>query len=329
MAAPNGKRLYESNCSTCHNKQGLGGIGIPLTPSKVVNFSDDYLYTTIRVGRKGRIMPAFSHLSDGQVKAIISYIKSWHKVNKTVTFSDEKIEGDPLHGKQLYINKCQSCHGENGKSKAIGTGVATSRVRAFKLAPPDLSNPGYLAAANDAFIKNSIISGQSDSVMPDFDEFKISNHDLDDIISYIRSFENLTNKTIQAETQDPTLVFDSPYDFARTVKNLKQALAGLNFRYFPDRYLEMGLAEDNVINKKQLSLRFCNFKQLYKMINTDPRLGIILPCRITVVENEEGKVQLFLMNMALITQIFNNDQLTQGAQEMHENLLEVIDEATL
>lgn len=329
FAAPNGEKLYNTNCSSCHNKDGLGGIGLPLPASKVVNFSDDYLYKTIRLGRKGRIMPAFSHLSESQVKAIILHIKSWYKINKTVTFSDEKIIGDKTHGKELYQQKCQACHGENGKSKAIGTGVTISRTRAFAVAPPDLSNPGYLASANDHFIKNTVISGRIGSIMPPFQQFNISDEDLNDIISYIRSLETITNETVEIETHDPTLIFDSPYDFDTTVKNIKGALSGLNFRYFPDRYIEMGLADDSLINKKQLSLRFCNFKQLYKMINTDPRLGIILPCRITIVENDEGEVKLYMMNMALITEIFNNEQLTHGAQEMHETMLEVIDEATL
>jgi len=329
LALPNGEKLYNSHCSTCHNTHGLGGMGTPLTPAKVVNYSDEYLYNTIRLGRKGRIMPAFNHLSDGQVNAIISHIKSWNQVSKVVVFSKEPIKGNRAKGKIIYQKKCQSCHGENGKSNAVGTGISISRERKFKIAPPDLNNVGYLASASDSYIKNSLISGQIGSTMPSIKKLGLNDQDLNDVISYIRSFEQSIDENIEPETQDPTLIFDSPYDFDTTVKNLKMALTGLNFRYFPDRYLEMGLGDKSLINTKQLSLRFCNFKQLYQMINTDPRLGIFLPCRITIVENDEGKVQLHLMNMTLISKLFNNDQLTEGAQKMHETMLEVIDEATL
>lgn len=329
FAAPNGKKLYDSHCLTCHNTHGLGGIGTSLTPAKVVNYSDDYLFKTIRLGRKGRVMPAFKNLSDVQVNAIINYIKSWNSVSKTVIFSDEPILGDAEKGRKLYEHKCQSCHGDNGKSNAKGTGISNSRDREFNIAPPDLSNAGYLASANDAFIKNSIISGQLGSRMPSIDQMGINNEDVDNIVSYIRSFETTQKVEIEPETNEPTLIFDSSYDFDTTVTNLKNALTGLNFRYFPDRYLEMGLADEFVVNKKQLSLRFCNFKQLYNMINTDPRLGIFLPCSITVTENEEGQVQLYLMNMTLISKLFNNDQLTQGAQDLHQIMIDVIEEATL
>ncbi len=328
-AAPDGKKLYNNHCVSCHNQQGLGGIGSPITPAKVVNFSDDYLFKTIRLGRKGRVMPAYSHLSDVQVNAIIKYIKSWTKVSKTVTFSKEKINGDIVIGQSIFQQKCQSCHGSMGKSEALGTGITTSRRRNFDISPADLSNPGYLASASDAYIKNTIISGQLDASMPSIEELGLSDQQLDDVVSYIRSLENIIADEIKPETQEPTLIFDSPYDFNTTVKNLKDSLTGLNFRYFPDRYLEQGLSDDENINKKQLSLRFCNFKDLYDMINTDPRLGIFLPCQITVVENDGGKVQLLLMNMTLISKLFNNDRLTEYAQTMHETMLEVIDEATL
>ncbi len=250
-------------------------------------------------------------------------------MSKTVTFSNEKINGDVANGQLVYQQKCQSCHGVSGKSNALGTGVSTSRKRDYDIIPADLSNSGYLASASDAFIKNSIISGQLGSTMPSIEELGLTDQDIDDVVSYIRSFELESKVEIEPETQEPTLIFDSPHDFQTTVANLKAALTGLNFRYFPDRYIEMGLADDSVINKKQLSLRFCNFKDLYDMINTDPRLGIFLPCRITVVEDDAGQVKLYLMNMTLISKLFNNDQLTEGAEIMHETMLEVIDEATL
>ena len=93
--------------------------------------------------------------------------------------------------------------------------------------------------------------------------------------------------------------------------------------------MEMGLADDLFINKKQLSLRFCNFNRLYNMINTDPRLGVVLPCRITVVEQPEGDVKLYVMNMRLVSRLFNNDQLDESAISMFESVIEVIEEATL
>ncbi len=329
ISAPDGHNLYNKHCSVCHNENGMGGIGLPLNGDKVEHFPRNYLFKTVRLGREGRVMPAFSKLSDAQINAIVDYIFSWKKTTTTDTYSDSKITGDVKNGELLFQQKCSACHGKDGKSEGIGTGVSVSRERKFQVVPPALNNPGFLAAANDHWIRQTIKTGRPGTIMPSQTTLQINDQQLDDIVSYVRSFESSYQPHAALEEDEPTLVFDSPYDFKTTIANLKQSLQGLNFRYFPDRYMEMGLAPDNKINKKQLSLRFCNFKQLYKMINIEPRLGVVLPCRVTVVEQADGQVKLYVMNMKVVARLFNNTQLSETAEKMHESLMELIEEATL
>jgi cytochrome c oxidase cbb3-type subunit III len=329
QAAPNGAKLYSKHCSVCHNDDGMGGIGLPLNSEKIEHFPRDYLFKTIRNGRPGRVMPAFSKLSDAQVNAIVDHVLSWKKTKQIDVYSPLAVEGNPQRGKQLFEEKCSACHGMNGKSIGTGTGVTLSRERKFAVVPPALNNAGFLASASDEWIKSTIKHGRPGTIMPSQKVFNLSEQQLNDVVSYVRSFEQEYKVEPREEAEDPTIVVDSPYDFITTVSNIKQSLQGLNFRYFPDRYLEMGLAEDAVINKKQLSLRFCNFKQLYKMINIEPRLGVVLPCRLTVVEGDDGSVKIYAMNMKVVSRLFNNTQLIEATSQMHEIILELIDEATL
>lgn len=328
VAAPNGEELYTRHCSVCHNDKGIGGIGLPLNGEKLEHFSRDYLFKTIRNGRPGRVMPPFQKLSDAQVNAIVDHVMSWRK-RPAQEWTTTLVQGNPDKGERLFQEKCAACHGEDGKSNGLGTGVTLSRERKFKVVPPALNNIGFLRSAPDSWIRYTIKNGRPGTIMPSQQDFGISDQELDDIVSYIRQFERKHDEQPKPEQEPPTLVFDSPYDFVTTVTNLKETLKGLNFRYFPDRYMEMGLAPDEQINKKQLSLRFCNFNLLYKMINIEPRLGVILPCRVTVVEEDDGSVKLYLMNMKVATQLFNNDQLSELAEQMHESLMELIEEATL
>lgn len=329
QAAPDGEKLYKKHCVVCHNEKGIGGIGLPLNGTKIDDFSREYLFSTIRLGREGRIMPAFAKLSDAQVNAIVDHVLSWRKDKRVPIYSNITVVGDLQNGAEIYLKECAECHGKDGKSEGVGTGVTVSRKRKFEVIPPALNNPGFLAAARDTWIRQTITDGRLGTSMPSKTKLGLSDQDVNDLVSYIRSFERQYEEKEPLEDTSPTLVFDSPYDFATTVANIKQSLQGMNFRYFPDRYMEMGLADDRFINKKQLSLRFCNFNRLYKMINTDPRLGVVLPCRITVVEQPEGEVKLFIMNMRLVSRLFNNDQLDENAISMFESVIEVIEEATL
>lgn len=329
IAAPDGAQLYRTHCSVCHNENGMGGIGLPLNGIKIEDFSRDYLFQTIRLGRVGRVMPAFMRLSDAQVNAIVDYILEWRNDELVPIYTDVKVKGDVENGAKLFQKECAECHGKDGSSEGVGTGVTLSRKRKFEVVPPALNNPGFLAAARDTWIRRTITEGRLGTSMPSSKKLNLTTQDVNDLVSYIRSFEKQYEQKEPLEDTRPTLVFDSPYDFMTTVSNLKQSLQGMNFRIFPDRYMEMGLADDRFINRKQLSLRFCNFNRLYKMINTDPRLGVVLPCRITVVEHPDGQVKLYVMNMRLVSRLFNNDQLDEMAVSMFESVIEVIEEATL
>ena len=59
--------LYDTKCSVCHgvNREGVDKLGLPLTPERLDELSDDEIRDTILNGRFGTAMPAF--------KAILSY----------------------------------------------------------------------------------------------------------------------------------------------------------------------------------------------------------------------------------------------------------------
>ncbi len=331
FAAPDGAALYESNCAACHQVSG-GGIGLPLSASKLATVTDDYIKSTIRNGRVGRIMPAFSEMSSAQIDAITGYIRSWSGVSGP-QYPDTPVLGDSKHGESLYESYCSSCHSVDGSGEGLGTGVTYSRDRSFSVMPPAITNPGFLASASDQMIKRVIMLGRPGTEMQSFLDTGLKENDFNDLVSYIRSFQHadreITGTNGSEAVKKPALIFDSPYDFMTTIDNIKSAIKGRNFRYFPDRYLENGLAEDTEINKRQMTIRFCNFNQLYKMMRIEPRLGVGLPCRITVVEQDDGRVQLIAMNMRLIAELFNNDQLLELSGQVHEVQIEIIEEATL
>jgi cytochrome c oxidase cbb3-type subunit 3 len=326
---PDGQALFEANCVVCHRKSGEGSIGLPLQKSKFSILSDEYLRKTIRNGRPGRIMPAFDRLSDSQVDAIVSYLREW---SGTESFKEAGViaKGDAGNGARLFAGHCANCHGDAGHGLGKGTGKSYSREREFRVIPPAVGNPGFLASASDDMLRETITKGRKGTLMGAYGKLGLSAQDIDDIIVYLRSLPTLEDVQEEEayEQPAPTIVWDSPYDFETTLANLKQALTGSNFRIFPDRYLEQGLFPEWEVDKKQLTVRYCNFRHLYEILKIEPRLGIALPCRISVVERDDGQVQLIAMNMALIARLFNNQQLNEHAAQLNIRQLEILEEVT-
>jgi cytochrome c oxidase cbb3-type subunit 3 len=329
LAAPDGRELYIEHCSACHQIEGQGGIGLPLLNAKLADVSDDYLRKSIRFGRPGRVMPAFQRMSDAQVDAIVGFLRQ-RTQTAGQAYADERIAGDPVRGQALYTEHCSKCHGADGSGEGQGTGVTLSRERSFLVMPASISNPGFLASAPDPMIRRVIAVGRKSSGMPAFGRGKLSESDIDDLVAYVRSFEQ-QERTIETLDPDerPAHVVESPYDFATTVANVKAALTGENFRIFPDRLLEEGLIDEFSVNTRQVGVRFCNFNVLYGMLKIEPRLGVVLPCRITIMEREEGEVILVVPNLRVISRWFNNDELVGLWDQIEQTFNSIIEEVTL
>ena len=328
-AAPDGVELYDEHCSACHQMEGQGGIGLPLLNAKLGDVTDDYLRKTIRLGRPGRVMPGFMRMSDAQVDAVVRFLRS-SSGTKSAKLDNEPIAGDPARGKVLYTEHCVRCHASDGSGEGRGTGVTQSRDRSFLVMPASISNPGFLASATDQMMRRVIAEGRKSSDMPAFAKGKLSDSEIDDVVAYVRTFERQARPVAVLDAEErPTHIYESPYDFDTTVANVKASLTGANFRIFPDRLLEQGLIDEFSVNTRQVGVRFCNFNELYGMLRIEPRLGVVLPCRITIMEREDGGVILAVPNLRVVSRWFNNDELVGLWDQMEETFAEIIDEVTL
>lgn len=325
-AAPDGNTLYKKHCSVCHGDNGDGGVGVPLSlPSFINSVSDEYLKNTIRLGRPGRVMPSFPELSDAQVNAIVQHLRSWSSI-AAVRYDSLPVKGNVINGKKLFADRCAQCHGKNGKG-GKGTGVTFSRKRDLPIIAPALNNSGFLASATDAMIKNTLLFGRESTPMQSAQDTGLSKENINDLVSYIRSFENQPSLN-DKKNENPVIIVDSPYTIDETVENLKQAIADQNFTLIRTEPFERGLVDEGKENKKQIVLHFCNFNFLFEALAIDPRVGMFLPCRVTVVENE-GKVQIITINPLQLSKLFNNEELDNACKHMHGVYSGILEDAVL
>jgi cytochrome c oxidase cbb3-type subunit 3 len=328
QAALDGAKLYARNCAACHGENGAGGLGVPLSlPSFQATVSNDYLHKTIRLGRPGRVMAA-SDLPDADIDAIVRHLRSWGKA-PAPQFSATPVKGNAAHGGVLYAKQCAACHGIDGEG-GKGTGVTFSRPRDFQIMAPALNNPGFLAAASDSMIKKTLMNGREDTPMTSFLKKGLREKDIDDIVSFIRSFEKTPRpKHIGVlETEHAVLTMDSPYDLKTTIENVKQAASSSNFLFIREQPLSGGLVPAGQEDPRQHIIYFCNFSMLNAALATDPRVGLFLPCRITVVE-QNGKVKMMTVNPKRLSKIFNNAELNTLCDEMTKRYLAIMEEAAI
>ena len=328
VGEPKGGELYSAHCAACHGDTGGGGVGVPLSlPSFLDSVDNQFLRISIRHGRPGRVMPAFSQLSDAQLDAIVRFIRGWSKKPAPV-FSDKPVQGDAQHGKQLFASYCAACHGADGEG-GRGTGVTFSRKRDLPVIAPALNNAGFLAAASDEMIRHTLQYGREGTPMRSFLVQGLSEQDLEDLVSYVRTFEQQPLPEKQLVTAAETIISaESSYTLEETIENLKNAIVSQNFVLIREDTLEHGLVKEGEEDPSKVILHFCNFKFLFDALAVDPRVGMFLPCQVTVTE-VAGKVMVATINPLYLSRLFNNDELSEFCQRMYEVYASILEDATL
>ena len=178
--------LYSQNCAGCHGANGKGGAAIALANPVFLAIADDsVIRRTTANGVPGTAMPAFAQsagamLSDKQIDALVSGIRSWAKsdiLNNVIPppYSSQ-TPGNPQRGAEAYRIYCSSCHGVDGR----GGSKASSIV-----------DTAYLALVSDQELRTIVIAGRPELGAPDWrgdvEGRPMSAEEISDVVAWLSS----------------------------------------------------------------------------------------------------------------------------------------------
>ncbi len=170
--AAGGPRLYQTYCSSCHGARGQGSSRAP----SLVGAPASYVHFMLDTGR----MPApATGVNEIPHVPVFTYAQMDAIVRYVLTFSPNSVDaslpvvtsGNIVHGRTLFAESCEQCHG------AVGDGAS---VGADNVAPD-------LATATVFQIGEAIRAGPG--VMPRFGRNVLSDRDVDDIAYFVNYAE--------------------------------------------------------------------------------------------------------------------------------------------
>ena len=223
-----GKKVYEKKCAWCHGWTGAGdGPAADFLNPRPRDFTsgiykyktsnldnpfpyEEDIYKMIANGMTGTSMPFWKDvLSDKDMWNLVAYVKSLAglegeptaKINygKQVSSSADSIK----KGKELFIDRCSECHGDEGK------GDATKKLKddwvGNRLWPRNLTKPWLFRAGSDPKdIYSRISTGIPGTPMPAFDDpaskKKLSDEEKWHVVNYVTSIKNEARRIKDGDT---------------------------------------------------------------------------------------------------------------------------------
>lgn len=212
-----GMSLYRRLCGECHALDATGYRGPNLIAYMANGAADEAMFQVIRRGVPGTEMPA-SNRPDHEILQIIAYLRNMG----TVAPSETMPAGNIANGQQIFAKQCQTCHRVAGKGGRIGpdlSRIGSARTQAALVreirTPHEWIPPAYETVTivtkdgqkirgvkknEDAFSiqvmdmreriqgylkSNAEVTLEKTSLMPVYDEKRLSPSDLTDLVGYL------------------------------------------------------------------------------------------------------------------------------------------------
>ena len=117
------------------------------------------------------------------------------------------------------------------------------------------------------------------------------------------------------------------YSFAEAEQKIREALKEKGFGILTEIDLKATLKTklDKDIQQYKI-LGACNPNFAYQALQQEEKIGIMLPCNVTIIENKDGSVDVSIMNPVAAFEIMNNKAVEPFAKEV-KSILEAALEA--
>jgi len=111
------------------------------------------------------------------------------------------------------------------------------------------------------------------------------------------------------------------YQFDEAVDKITMALKEVGFGILTEIDMKATLKNKlNVERKPYKILGACNPPFANKALNLEEKIGILLPCNVTVIEREDGKVDVSIMDPTVAMSIVENSDLEILAADVSDLL---------
>ena len=336
----NGQQINKS-CALCHGAYGQGASG-KLSP-RIAGLPREYIVKAMKDYVAGtRTYPLMVRTSqidkftERDFEDVAAYLSSLD-LSSDQMFNINKSFGDDKAGKDIYRADCKNCHNSDGYGKPS------------KDAPPLAGqHPEYLYTTMRGFAEGHRIhaNDKEDDTFSDYKDNDFINlaaylSTLDDVKvakgyqfsppmyrpSFARPSHDLSD-SIQITDITQTVVRMALDEGVTTEKAEEAMLAKaeeIGLKKVGQQKVSQFLSKQDVKMPHLSIFQFCNPLDARMMVIADPVFSSYMPCRISMVEDANGKLWLMMLNLdMLINSKLLPASVVETAVKVNQQMLDVM-----
>lgn len=337
----NGQRLNKS-CALCHGLHGQGASG-KLSP-RIAGLPREYIVKAMKDYVNGTraypLMVKTSQLdkfSDRDFEDVAAYLSSLD-LSSDERFNIQPAFGDAKKGKKVYKSDCRNCHNRDGYGKPS------------KEAPPLAGqHPAYLYTTMRGFAEGHRIhaNDKEDDTFSEYEDADFINlaaylATLDDkkVVagyrfappmyrpSFVRPVREELSNSIQITDITQTVVRMALGDGVTTDAAESAMIAKakeIGLKKVAQQKVSKFLSKKGVKMPHLSIYQFCNPMDARLMVIADPVFSSYMPCRISMVEDGDGKLWLMMLNLdMLINSELMPTEVVETAVRVNQQMLDVM-----
>jgi len=133
---------------------------------------------------------------------------------------------------------------------------------------------------------------------------------------------------VNATGAEPLLVVRVNKTMAQAVSDLQNAIADNNFVFIRKQDIYHQLGNMKAKEGRIVLVYFCNFYMLHHALKRDLRVGVFLPCKITLIQ-KKGYVEMVAINPRAISTQLNEGSLHSLCSKLTHDYGAILQEAQL
>lgn len=149
------------------------------------------------------------------------------------------------------------------------------------------------------------------------------------LLAFLLLFTLVTSVQAQATAEpEPALLTQSlpGKTMAQANEAVKRAISRYKYGFVRQQAIDSRLVPSGWEAKSVLIVYFCNFEKMNQALAIDVRAAQFMPCRITLLETDEG-VDLVVVNPAWVSESMGNPLLHLDCLQLKADYLGILEEA--